>query len=237
MKILVIDDEKPTLSMFRLFLAAYGYEVHTASDGEEGLALFNTLRPDIVFTDIRMPGMDGLEVLGRIRRADPDCQVIIITGHGDMNRALDAMDMDASDFINKPVERQALNSALLRAEKRSLGDGNKAFGLALETDSRFASGGNLCRVTGRLTGEGQAALGRVFEGMARGEVLVMDFDPEFSIDRSGMALLTAVLQRAVEKGIHLEMKGLGFNYIRFFEMAGIHKFAKIHPADVQEPGL
>ncbi len=119
MKILVIDDEKPTLSMFRLFLTAYGYEVHTAENGEQGLALCESVGPDIVFTDIRMPGMDGLAVLARIKETHPACQVIVITGHGDMDRALEAMDLDASDFINKPVERQALNAALMRAEKRA----------------------------------------------------------------------------------------------------------------------
>ena len=103
MKILVIDDEKPTLSMFKLFLTAYGYEVHVAEDGEKGLEMFNTLSPEIVFTDIKMPGIDGLEVLRRIRKTNTDSQVIIITGHGDMEKAVEALDLDASDFINKPV--------------------------------------------------------------------------------------------------------------------------------------
>ncbi|MBW2654843.1 MAG: response regulator, partial [Deltaproteobacteria bacterium] len=65
MKILVIDDEKPTLSMFKLFLTAYGYDVYTAEDGEKGLALFDEISPEIVFTDIKMPGIDGLQVLRR----------------------------------------------------------------------------------------------------------------------------------------------------------------------------
>ncbi|PID74249.1 MAG: anti-anti-sigma factor, partial [Desulfobacterales bacterium] len=61
--------------------------------------------------------------------------------------------------------------------------------------------------------------------------------PEFSIDRSGMALLTAELQRAGDAGVRVEMADLGFNLIRFFEMAGIQKLAKIHPAPIEEPGL
>ena len=87
MKILVIDDEKPTLSMFKLFLTAYGYEVITAENGEQGLALFKEILPEIVFTDIRMPGIDGLEVLRQIRKISQTSQVIIITGHGDMEKA------------------------------------------------------------------------------------------------------------------------------------------------------
>lgn len=87
-KILVIDDEKPTLSMFRLFLGAYGYTVLTAENGKEGLELFMKEKPPIVLTDIKMPGMDGFEVLKRIKAADATVEVIMITGHGDMDLAI-----------------------------------------------------------------------------------------------------------------------------------------------------
>ena len=64
-KILVVDDEKSTLSMFRLFLSAYGYTVLTAENGTEGLQLFEKEKPPIVITDIKMPGVDGIELLPR----------------------------------------------------------------------------------------------------------------------------------------------------------------------------
>ena len=64
-KILVIDDEKPTLSMFRLLLGAYGYEVLIAENGRAGIEIFKREHPALVFTDIKMPGLDGLEVLKR----------------------------------------------------------------------------------------------------------------------------------------------------------------------------
>jgi len=233
MKILVIDDEKPTLSMFRLFLTAYGYEVHTALSGEEGMAVFSRVHPEIVFTDIRMPGMDGLEVLRRVRNADPSCQIIIITGHGDIDRALDALDLDASDFINKPVERQALNSALVRAEKRALHSGPISFSLApdpVETGAGY-------RVTGRLSAKTCDELAATIKGRQAGTVLIFEFHPEFSIDRHGLSGLTTFLQEAAEKQINIQLKGLSFNYIRFFEMTGIHKLAKIYPAQTEEPGL
>ena len=69
-KILVIDDEKPTLTMFRLFLGAYGYEVLIAENGAEGLEIFKKERPSIVLTDIKMPGIDGLLVLQQIKQID-----------------------------------------------------------------------------------------------------------------------------------------------------------------------
>jgi hypothetical protein len=86
-KILVIDDEKPTLSMFLLFLKAYGYEVLLAENGAQGLKIFEAESPAIVFTDLKMPGMDGFEVLDRIKSQSPETEVIVITGHGDMDLA------------------------------------------------------------------------------------------------------------------------------------------------------
>jgi YesN/AraC family two-component response regulator len=117
-KILVIDDEEPTLFMFRLFLNAYGYRVLTAEKGAEGLEIFKQEKPPIVLTDIKMPGMDGLAVLQQIKEIDPNTQVIVITGHGDTDLAQQALDSGATDFINKPINKEALDAALKRAEKR-----------------------------------------------------------------------------------------------------------------------
>jgi len=117
-KILVIDDEKPTLSMFGLFLGAYGYEVFIAENGPEGIELFKKEKPPIVLTDIKMPGMDGLAVLKEIKKIDPKTEVIVITGHGDMELAKQALDLDAAGFINKPIKKEALDKALNKAQQR-----------------------------------------------------------------------------------------------------------------------
>jgi len=117
-KILVIDDEKATLSMFRLFLDAYGYTVYTAENGTEGLAIFQKEKPEIVLTDIKMPGIDGLAILRQIKAIDPNAAVIVITGHGDTALAEQAIALDAVDFINKPIKRQALEAALEKAKKK-----------------------------------------------------------------------------------------------------------------------
>ena len=117
-KILIIDDEKPTLSMARLLLGALGYDVLTAENGPAGIELFEKERPEIVLTDIKMPGMDGFAVLERVKAIDPSAQVIVITGHGDVDLAKKAMDFEATDFIHKPIEKEALEAALKRAEER-----------------------------------------------------------------------------------------------------------------------
>ena len=70
--ILVIDDERPTLKMFGLFLSVYGYDMLTAENGEEGIEIFRAEKPPIVLTDIKMPGMDGIELLKAIKDRHPD---------------------------------------------------------------------------------------------------------------------------------------------------------------------
>ena len=117
-KILVIDDEKPTLSMFRLFLEAWGYMVLTAENGAQGLDIFRNEKPDIVITDIKMPGIDGLTVLQHIIDIDPKAVVIVITGHGDTDLAQRALDSQAVEFIHKPIKKEALESALKKAGKK-----------------------------------------------------------------------------------------------------------------------
>ena len=116
-KVLIIDDEKPTLAMFELFLEAYGFEVLTAEKGEEGIEVFKAEHPSIVFTDIKMPGIDGFEVLKRIKALSPGAVVIVITGHGDKELAKRALDLEATDFIHKPVQKEALDAALEKAER------------------------------------------------------------------------------------------------------------------------
>ena len=117
-KILVIDDEKATLSMFRLFLDAYGYNVYTAENGTEGLEIFRKEKPAIVLTDIKMPGIDGLAVLQQIKEVAPQTAVIVITGHGDIDLAEQAAALDAVAFISKPIKKEALDTALEKARKK-----------------------------------------------------------------------------------------------------------------------
>ena len=117
-KVLLIDDEEPIRKIVGLYLRSHGYEVVTAADGQRGVELFQREGPSIVLTDIKMPGMDGIEVLKRIKQISPQTEVIVITGHGDMDLAIQSLQLDASDFITKPVGNEALLVALRRAEER-----------------------------------------------------------------------------------------------------------------------
>ena len=119
-KLLLIDDEEAIVRVLSISLKSDGYDVVGAYSGEEGLKVFQRESPDVVLVDIKMPGMDGLEVLKRVKNINPDTEVIIITGHGDMSSAIEALQLGASDFINKPVKDEVLAIALKRAEERSL---------------------------------------------------------------------------------------------------------------------
>jgi PAS domain S-box-containing protein len=117
-KILLIDDEPDILRVLGISLKADGYEVIPALNGSEGLEAFSREKPSIVITDVKMPGMDGIQVLKKIKELDPDTEVIIITGHGDIDNAIESLKYGASDFISKPVRDEALTIALARAKEK-----------------------------------------------------------------------------------------------------------------------
>jgi PAS domain S-box-containing protein len=117
-KLLLIDDEPDILRVLSMSLKADGYDVVSAQNGPEGIAAFEKEKPDIVITDIKMPGMNGIEVLKKVKDLSIDTEVIIITGHGDIENAIEALKHGASDFINKPVRDEALAIALKRAREK-----------------------------------------------------------------------------------------------------------------------
>lgn len=117
-KLLLADDEEGIRRVLGISLEDSGYDVVTAENGEEALALFRRLRPHIVMTDIKMPGMDGIELLQKIKQEDPDTEVIMITGHGDMDLAIKSLKYEATDFVTKPINDDVMQIALKRAEER-----------------------------------------------------------------------------------------------------------------------
>lgn len=112
--VLLVDDEEDIREVLSISLSDMGYAVHLAANGEEALQAFHTTRPSIVLTDIKMPGIDGIELLKRIKQESPDTEVIMITGHGDMDLAIESLKRKASDFITKPINVDALELALKR---------------------------------------------------------------------------------------------------------------------------
>jgi len=117
-RIVLIDDEEDIREVLTMALEDAGYQVASASDGASGLALCEEFEPQIVLTDIRMPGMDGITVLETLKRTRPQAEVVVATAYGEMDLAIRALQLDASDFINKPIHDEALQLALKRARER-----------------------------------------------------------------------------------------------------------------------
>jgi len=103
-KILVIDDEEVIINLFGRFLPRQGYEFYSAENGLKGLELIKTVKPDLVFLDLKMPGMNGLEVLEKSKEIDRNLPVIILTGHGDLDSAIHSVRLGAYKFMQKPID-------------------------------------------------------------------------------------------------------------------------------------
>jgi two-component system nitrogen regulation response regulator NtrX len=127
-RILVIDDEEGVRKSLRMILEYDGYDVTEAATGEEGVKLIEREAPDLVFLDIKMPGMDGLEVLQKVRHLMEAMPVVVISGHGDINTAVEATKLGAFDFIGKPPERERILVTVRNAvDTRRLKTENKGY--------------------------------------------------------------------------------------------------------------
>jgi DNA-binding NtrC family response regulator len=129
--ILIIDDEVSVLKSLSLFFEECGYNVYEATSGREGLDIFRQNRPDLVFTDLRMPEMDGLDVIRALKELSPDTPVIVISGIGVVADAVMAVKLGAWDYITKPIQslteleivvKRALDTIELRHEVSALRD-------------------------------------------------------------------------------------------------------------------
>jgi sigma-B regulation protein RsbU (phosphoserine phosphatase) len=117
--VLIIDDDEAVRGAFRHVLQQAGLTVLDAEDGDSGLLLCAERAPGVVFVDLRMPKMDGLAVLDAMKERHPDTPVVVISGQGNMNDAIEALRRGAWDFVSKPVENELLVRAARRAVERS----------------------------------------------------------------------------------------------------------------------
>jgi PAS domain S-box-containing protein len=117
-KVLLVDDEDAIREILGLSIADLGYDVQTAANGPEALEALDIFNPAIVLTDIKMPGMDGIELLKRLKAKNPEVEVIMISGHGDMDLAIQSLQLEAMDFITKPIRDELLVNALKRATEK-----------------------------------------------------------------------------------------------------------------------
>jgi two-component system, NtrC family, nitrogen regulation response regulator NtrX len=133
-RILVIDDEAEIRRSVRMILEYDGYDVLEASSGPEGVALAERESPDLIFLDVKMPGMDGLEALQRIKATNDAIPVVIISGHGTVTTAVEATKAGAFDFIEKPLASERVLVTIRNAlDQTRLADENRTLRRAAET--------------------------------------------------------------------------------------------------------
>jgi two-component system nitrogen regulation response regulator NtrX len=132
-RVLVVDDEAAIRESLRVTLEYEGYEFIGAATGQEGLTLVEREAPDLVILDIKMPGMDGLEVLDRLRALNETLPVIVVSGHGTIGTAVEATKKGAFDFIEKPFASERVLVSLRNAlDQRRLRDENRTLKKAVE---------------------------------------------------------------------------------------------------------
>ena len=114
-RVLIVDDEERFRETLAKLLGRHGFVVREAGSGPAALELLGQAPCDVIVLDVKMPGMDGMETLSRIKQAHPTVEVIMLTGHGDLDLAIQSLKLDATDFLTKPVNDEVLNHALRRA--------------------------------------------------------------------------------------------------------------------------
>ena len=112
-KILVVDDEVEACNVLEEFLSSKGHEVHKALDGPTAIETFRQVQPQIVFLDMIMPGMGGLDVLKEMKEIDPDVTVIMVTVVTDHEQAKETLQLGAYDYITKPVDLNYLENVMM----------------------------------------------------------------------------------------------------------------------------
>ncbi|MFY0700430.1 MAG: response regulator [Bermanella sp.] len=137
-RVLVIDDEAIVRESIVAYLEDSGFDVIEAENGHEGVACFNSLQPDIVLCDLRMPNMDGLAVLRQVNKTHPDTPFIVVSGAGVMADVVQALRLGASDYLIKPIlDMEVLEHSIIRnLKQRRLIEQNSAYRAQLEANNR-----------------------------------------------------------------------------------------------------
>jgi DNA-binding NtrC family response regulator len=118
--VLIVDDEQSLARSAKAFLVDHGYEAEVAGTGEQALDLLATLQPDVVFADVRLPGMSGIDLLKQIHAFDPVIPVVMLTAYGSIEGAVEAVKLGAFDYVKKPVDLEELKLLADRARETRL---------------------------------------------------------------------------------------------------------------------
>jgi signal transduction histidine kinase len=214
MRVLIVDDERDFLENLAQRLRLRGLAVSTAASGPDAIAQLQQNEIDVVVLDVRMPGMDGIETLRRIKDSWPRVEVVMLTGHADLESSLDGMRFGFFDYLTKPVEIDALVAKLEDAYRRGQGlnNGNEStFGGKLKhhmiVADRLASLGELSASIAHEINNPLAVIGEA-AGLLRSRVAKSPPLPE-EVDSTVTSTLDAI-ERAVERATRITR-----NFLRF----------------------
>src|SRR6476469_9902803 len=139
-RVLVVDDEENIRLVLKTLLKRHGYDVEVADGGEAALGLVDTFGPDVILTDVRMPKMNGLDLLATLKAKQYPATVIVMSAYGNIDLALDAMKAGAYDYVGKPFKPDEVVLALKKAEEReSLRRENRALKEQIRAENQFES--------------------------------------------------------------------------------------------------
>ena len=137
-RVLVVDDEENIRLVLKTLLKRHGYDVEVADSGEAALALVDSFGPDVILTDVRMPKMNGLDLLATLKAKQNPATVIVMSAYGSVDLALEAMKAGAYDYVGKPFKPDEIVLALRKAEEReSLRRENRALKEQIQKESQF----------------------------------------------------------------------------------------------------
>ena len=160
-RLLLVDDELAVLDILSEYFVAQGYDVETATSGEDALKRVRDQPPDLVMLDVRMPGIDGVEVLSRLRATDPEIPVIMVTANEDVDLARQMLQLGAFDYVGKPFDfdylARAASAALLR------GDGTNGHAARPTPQAWTALTHAVFRAARGITGEARRSTGERLE--------------------------------------------------------------------------
>jgi DNA-binding NtrC family response regulator len=166
LRVLFVDDEKPLQEFMRSELPRLGHEVTVCPDGRSALKALEKTSFDVAILDLRMPGMSGIELLEQLKQMTPDTEAVMMTGHGSLESAVEAMRLGAFDYVRKPCELSQIEAILIKvAEKRELKHKN----IALQTRVKNAEGPTV--LVGKSSG--MAAVHRLIATVAPTESTVL----------------------------------------------------------------
>jgi len=111
-QILVVDDEPDVLESFQMYLEFAGHDVITASDGKQGLAMYKKYNPCMVFSDVKMPNMDGYELFSNIIKFDSKAKMLLVTGYETIKKSIIALELGLLEVIEKPIEPNVLTDKI-----------------------------------------------------------------------------------------------------------------------------